>query len=132
MSSERMLYIILYLLAIHSFCVGLALIITPAEMFAQFGYQPVTENFFPVQGGVFHLIMSFAYYLAAKNLDRERGLIILTITAKMAATVFLMLYYIFISPIWMVLLSGILDAMMGIIILILFRKFLNKAEKISE
>jgi len=131
MAPERMLRIALNLLAIHSFFVGIALIVTPAEIFSYFGYQPVAEKFFAVQGGVFHLVMSFAYYLAAKNMDREQGLIILTIAAKLAATIFLTMYYILVSPIWMVLISAITDAMMGLVVWLLFKSFQNKQAEVS-
>ena len=73
MRTDRILKILLFLMSIHSMCVGIALIVTPVEMFSFFGYTPVTEKFFPVQGGVFHIIMSFVYYWAGKNLGLEQG-----------------------------------------------------------
>ena len=123
MSSEKLLRLLLYLISIHSICVGLALISTPGYMFAYFGYQPVSERFFPIQGGVFHIIMGLAYYLAAKSIYKDYNLILLTIVAKLLATLFLISYFLFIQQIWMVLVSGILDALMAVVIIFVFQQY---------
>ncbi len=123
MESRKLLNLLLYLLSIHSICVGLALIFTPAEVFAFFGYFPVTERFFPIQGGIFHIIMGIAYYMAARLSDKEQGLILLTIVAKFMATIFLIVYFLLIHHVWMVLLSGIVDGLMAAVILIVYLKY---------
>jgi CHASE2 domain-containing sensor protein len=123
MSSEKLLRLLLYLISIHSIFVGLALIFTPGELFTYFGYQPVSERFFQIQGGVFHIVMSIAYYLAAKSINKDHNLIFLTIIVKISATIFLISYFIFIQQIWMVLISGIVDALMAIVVVIVFHQF---------
>ena len=123
MSPEKLLRLLLYLLSIHSIFVGLALISTPGDMFAYFGYQPVSERFFPIQGGVFHIVMGVAYYLAAKSINKDHNLILLTIIAKLSATIFLISYFLFIQQIWMVLVSGIVDALMATVVIIVFHQF---------
>ena len=123
MSPEKLLRLLLYMLSIHSICVGLALIATPGDTFAYFGYQPVSERFFPVQGGVFHIVMGIAYYLAARSINKYHGLIILTIIVKLSATIFLISYYLFIQQIWMILISGIVDALMAIVVILVFQQF---------
>ncbi len=123
MPAQKLLKLILFLLSVHSICVGLALISSPSELFAYFGYHTVTERFFPIQGGIFHIVMGVAYYLAARYLAEERGLIILTVIAKLTATCFLILYYFLIHPVWMVLLSGIVDGLMAAVVLIVYRQY---------
>jgi len=111
------LALILWLVALHSACVGVGLLVLPGAAFEQFGYSPLSERFFAAQGGVFHLIMSAIYALAGARVDRYEILILVSIGAKCAATVFLFAYFFFFSAIWMVLLSGIGDALMGVLIL---------------
>ena len=57
----KLLRIFLALVALHSFCVGLGLIIMPFEYFTFFGYEGYQGLFFKVQGGVFHIVMCGAY-----------------------------------------------------------------------
>lgn len=122
MTTEKILRLFLILIAIHSFLVGLALIFTPSEFFTYLGYARINEKFFPTQGGIFHFVMSIAYSLAAYYLHRESGLVILTIAAKMLAMTFLLFYYLFVDQIWMILVSGLLDGLMGWVILLLYRR----------
>ena len=123
MSPEKLLRLLLYLLSVHSICVGMALISTPGDMFTYFGYQPVSERFFPIQGGVFHIVMGVAYYLAAKSINKDHNLILLTIIAKLSATIFLISYFLFIQQIWLVLVSGIVDALMAMVVIFVFQQF---------
>ena len=123
MSPEKLLRLLLYLLSIHSICVGMALISTPGDMFTYFGYQPVSERFFPIQGGVFHIVMGVAYYLAAKSINKDHNLILLTIIAKLSATIFLISYFLFIQQIWLVLVSGIVDALIAMVVIFVFQQF---------
>lgn len=117
----KYLSIFLWLVAIHSLFVGVGLIILPDSFLDFFGYNECTERFFPSQGGVFHIAMAVGYAMAAYNLKRYECLIIFSIVVKFMATVFLFTYFIFVSSIWLVLLSGISDFLMGSIILLLYR-----------
>ncbi len=116
-SPRSRLSLILWLVALHSACVGVGLLLFPDAAFERFGYQPISERFFAAQGGVFHLIMAVVYALAGARVDRYEILILVSIGAKFSATVFLLVYYFFFAAIWMVLLSGIGDALMGLVIL---------------
>ena len=92
---QRMLQfmiLFLWLVALHSFIVGVFLILFPPGLLNRFGFE-VTEKFFPTQAGVFHLVM---------------------------AAIFLFSYYFFVLDIGMVILSGAGDLLMGVILLILF------------
>ncbi len=113
------LKIFLFLVALHSFFVGIGLIAIPANLFLEFGYNPITENFFRAQGGVFHLVMVVAYLFALRDPVQNKIMVLFSITAKFIATIFLATYFIFSEHIIVVLLSGIGDFVMGAIILFL-------------
>jgi hypothetical protein len=118
---------ILWLIALHSIGFGIALIILPISVIEFFGFR-LTEKFFAVQGGVFHIVVSLAYIMAAKDPDDSKKLIILSCTAKFMATVFLLSYFFFVSHIFMVIFSGIADFLMGMAILVTYSLYLKSNE----
>ena len=122
------LSVLLWLLGVHSFIVGVGMILLPASQMTFFGLAVVTEKFFPVQAGVFHFVLALAYILAGKDVDRFHGLVILTILAKFTATVFLFTYYFFIKQAWIILLSGIGDFLMGALVLLAYWAYKKNAE----
>ena len=113
----------LLLVSIHSFLVGMALIFGPAKMMELFGFVKCNECFFRYQGGVFHVIMAYAYTAGAINPLRNEPLIKFSIAAKLTAVLFLFLYYSFVSHLGIILFSGIGDLLMAVMILFLFIKF---------
>ena len=121
MKSVLLLRWFLFLIAAHSFIVGINLILFPAEWMTEFGFAVISEEFFKVQGGVFHIVMAVAYSLACWRPIEYKILIIFSILAKFIATVFLFSYYFFSGPVVTILLSGIVDFFMGLILLYLFR-----------
>lgn len=122
---RKRLMMILALVAVHSFCVGIGLIIRPAELMRMFGFGLCYERFFPTQGGVFHIVMAIGYIMAAVDVDKYRCLAIFSIVVKLLATVFLLTYFLFMEPIWLVLASGIGDGLMGLLIYLSLRSYLN-------
>lgn len=118
---SKYLAIFLWLVAIHSFIVGVGLIALPDSIYNFLGYNVCKERFFPLQGGVFHIAMAAGYAMAAYNSKRYECLIIFSIIVKFIATVFLVTYFVFFSAIWLVIFSGVTDFLMGIIILTLYR-----------
>jgi hypothetical protein len=126
MKLTSLLRLLLVLVGIHSFIVGIMLIFFPASLMGCFGYENINEPFFMRQGGVFHLVLVVAYLMAAYYYFDQSALIILSIIAKVIATIFLFSYYFFISDIWMVLVSGFGDAVMAILIYILYKTEKNK------
>ncbi len=118
--SKKLLSIFLWLVAAHSFLVGVGLIILPDSLINFFGFNKCTERFFPSQGGVFHIAMAVGYAMAAFDLRKYECLIIFSIIVKFLATVFLFIYFLFVSSIWLVIFSGVSDFLMGLIILILY------------
>jgi len=127
---RKILQWFLWLIAIHSIGFGIALVVLPIPVIEFFGFQ-LEEKFFAVQGGVFHIVVSLAYIMAALDLDNAKKLIVLSCTAKFMATLFLLTYYFFVSHIFMVILSGIADFLMGLAILITYLMFLKQKSLIS-
>jgi hypothetical protein len=108
--------------SIHSFSVGLGLIIIPLEYFGLFGFEGYTGNFFKIQGGVFHIVMCGAYLPVAINPLKRIVLLRFAIFAKFTATVFLLSYCLLAEPVWMVWLSGLFDFLMGLILFWFYRR----------
>ena len=121
MKPARVLSYILWFCAVHSFFAGLGLIFMPASAMSFFGFTAYVEGFFPAQGGIFHIVMSIAYAMAATDLRRFRELILFAIIAKFTATAFLLVYFLAIDSIWIVFVSGIGDGLMGLAILLAYR-----------
>jgi len=93
------------------------------EYLAYFGFSGYTASFFQAQGGVFHLVMSVAYILAAKYLEKSPGLMQFVITAKTMAFIFLVFYYLLAEKIAMVLLSALGDGLMAVIMYLLYNAY---------
>ena len=119
---RKLLQWFLWLIAIHSIGFGISLVILPVSVIEFFGFQ-LDDKFFAVQGGVFHIVVSLAYIMAALDLDNSKKLIILSCTAKFMATIFLLSYYFFCNHIFMVIFSGIADFFMGLAILYTYLMF---------
>ena len=117
--------IFLKLVALHSFAVGIGLIFLPAKYLEFFGFANTSACFFQLQGGVFHLVMTVAYWLAAKHLEKSPGMIHLVIIAKSMAFVFLLIYFFAKEQSWMVLVSAMGDGLMAAIIFTFFRQYQN-------
>lgn len=124
--ADKALSIFLWLVAIHSFMVGLGLIVLPTSFFEYLGFKPTFDRFFSTQGGVFHIAMSVGYALAGYDKIKFRQLIVFSIIIKFIATVFLITYYLFITSQWMIIFSGISDFLMGVIILYLYQLLLKE------
>lgn len=124
---------ILWLVAIHSICFGISLIVLPISVIEFFGFQ-LEEKFFAVQGGVFHIVVSLAYIMAAFDLEHSGKLIAISCTAKFMATIFLLSYFFFVKHIFMIIFSGFADFLMGLTILVLYllykRYFLLKKDEL--
>lgn len=115
-TSSDLLILVMWIIAFHSLCVGVGLIIAPSELLEYLGYSMCTERFFPTQGGVFHIIMTIGYIMGAIKYPESYDLIIFTIVVKFSATVFLIIYFIAIKQTLLILFSGMTDGLMGIIV----------------
>jgi hypothetical protein len=113
---RRALQTILWLVAAHSVAVGLGLVLHPTALMAAAGYAPITEPFFPTQGGVFHFVVAVAYALAARDPDGNDPLVRFAIVVKVMATVFLVVYWLLHPKLLVVLGSGLVDLAMAVAI----------------
>lgn len=125
-SYSEMLVIILWVIAFHSFCVGVGLIVAPSELFELLGYTKCTERFFPTQGGVFHIIMAVGYIMAALKYPQSDDLVVFIIIVKLSATVFLLIYFIAVKQTWVILFSGISDGLMSFVVYLIYTKSKNQ------
>lgn len=119
--------ILLWLIALHSFVVSILLLVLGPEEIKVFGFSE-GNAFFQVQGGVFHLVMVVAYVIAAINPLTNRNIIIFIIVAKAIATIYLLMYYFMAEPVITVLLSGIVDGLMGLLLLLLWNLAVKKSD----
>jgi len=112
--------LLLYLVALHSFSVGIALIVLPFGVLSWFGFTIDPYRFFSTQGGVFHIVMTVAYLLAARNPLSEKNLIIFIILAKWIAFFFLGFYFLFSEMVPVVAISAVSDGLMGLLVMLFF------------
>jgi len=113
----------MWLVALHSFIAGVGLIFSPPDLFTSLGYNFVTERFFTIQGGVFHVVMCVGYLMAAFRKEKYEGVIYLSIIAKFFATIFLITYSVLIDWVWVVFLSGIFDFFIGVTIILFYKQY---------
>lgn len=119
---RKHLSIILCLVGIHSFAIGVVLLIIPSSILNTLGFIDYKENFFQAQGGAFHLAMSVCYFMASIDVSKSVKLIQFTIAVKFIAFVFLILYFVFFWSSWLLVISAFTDGMMGVIIIILYHQ----------
>jgi len=122
---DKLLSAVLYLVALHSFLTGLALVVQPAWSMELVGFSPICERFFPTQGGVFHIVMAVAYIMGAVNAKKCHYVIVFAIIVKSAATLFLLAYCFTVEFKWIILLFGIGDGLMGVMIFLSFQYYLH-------
>jgi len=102
--------------------VGVALIALPADILAWFGFSIDSTRFFSTQGGVFHIVMSVAYMLAARQPLNERSLLIFIISAKIIAFFFLGLFFFLGEMVPVIALSAVSDGLMGLVVWLFFKE----------
>jgi signal transduction histidine kinase len=72
---RKQLFVLLWLVAIHSIGVAFGLIFLPPEYLHYFGFADYSGRFFMMQSGVFHIVMSVAYLMAAYQFWCSTGLV---------------------------------------------------------
>ncbi len=109
---------LIILIGLHSFAVGLALMLAPLWVAGFFGWGEVTPPFFARQAGIFHIVLAVGYVL---EYSRHRSISLL-IMAKAVAFVFLLsVTFISGSP-WVVPFSGVADGLMGLVAYLVRRR----------
>jgi hypothetical protein len=109
---------LIVLIALHSYAVGVFLLFLTRWGVAFGGWDNVSTLFFPRQAGVFHLVVATGYLI---EYFRYRG-IVLMVTAKLTAVVFLFGMMAVGESSWAVPLSAVGDGLMGVAVLWIHRK----------
>ena len=94
--------LLIILIALHSIGIGIGLLWSPVWAFKMAGWENVNPLFFPHQAGAFHIVVAFAYLI---EYFHYRGILVLLLGEHS----------------WVVLLSGVADALMGIVAFIIHR-----------
>jgi hypothetical protein len=116
---RRLETILIALVTLHTLIVGSMLLFVPAWALAFGGWKGGTDIlFFPRQGGVFHYVVAFGYLY---EYFRHRGVALL-VAAKTIAFVFLMSLAVVETVPWAVPVSGVLDALMAMVVVLAHRR----------
>ena len=109
---------LIVLIALHSYAVGFFLLFLTRWGVTFGGWDNVTTLFFPRQAGIFHVVIATGYLI---EYFRYRG-VVLMVSAKFTAVVFLFGMMAVGDAPWAVPLSAIGDGLMGIVVLWIHRK----------
>ena len=126
----KILSLVLWLIALHSFVVGIGLITMPLSIIEFLGFNSGGDRFFQDQGGMFHIIMAVAYSLPALKISKFESLVLFAIIVKFSATIFLFIYYFFANRILIVLLSGVTDCLMAVVIMLAYILYHQQYQKV--
>ena len=107
----------LIIIAIHSFVAGSILILLPDDLMRRFGLGDASVSFYSVQSGVMLYILAIGYLLFGLKYAHDRGLILLALVTKFIGATFLFICYFVINEAWILLVSSIVDFIMGLAIL---------------
>ena len=99
----------LALVAAHSILLGVLMLFWPLEFLGRFGWEYADSRFFPAQSGLFLLLLGIVYAVAI----RERALVGLVVLSKAAAFVFLVSEVARGSGPVLLLLTAVIDGVMG-------------------
>ena len=106
------------LIAAHSWGVGLCLVLFPGPITRFAGWVDVQPLFFPVQAGVFHLVLATGYVMEYFRLRT----IHLLLVAKATAFLFLTLATLIADVPWVIPFSGLADGFMGLAAWYVFKR----------
>ena len=113
------------LIALHSVAVGVGLLFL-TEFGARIGgFGTVSPLFFPRQAGAFHFVAASAYLI---EYFRYRGILIL-LTTKSIAVVFLGVMTVLGGMPWIVPFSGVADGLMGLLAFFVHRVAQSEVER---
>ena len=106
---HRLKCVLIVSIALHSIIVGAAMLMAPIRTLALFGWTHVGQTFFIEQSGVLLVILGFAYVLGLWH----RSFACFLVASKGIAVMFLLAEYFSGSAPAMVLLTALIDGMMG-------------------
>lgn len=115
---DRFLATLVVVIALHSLAVGLFLVFATRWGLAFGGWGEVSMLFFPRQAGVFHFVVAAGYLI---EYFRYRGLLLM-LTAKTMAVLFLLDATFRYGGPWVVPVSGLGDAVMLALVAWMYRR----------
>lgn len=115
---RRVEHWLIVLIALHSYAVGAFLLFLTEWGVGFGGWTGVHPLFFPRQAGIFHFLIATAYLV---EYFRYHGVILL-VTAKFVAVVFLVAMTLVEPAPWAVGLSALGDGLMGILVVLVHRR----------
>jgi hypothetical protein len=101
--------VLVLLVALHTFAIGVALLVVPEWALRVGGWQSIPPLFFPRQAAVFHFVVGFGYLWEL----RQHRSIALLLFAKSAALVFLVTAALVWPAPWFVPFAGVADGLMA-------------------
>jgi hypothetical protein len=110
---HRLEWWLVVLIALHTYVIGVALLVVPEWALRFGGWQAIPPLFFPRQAGVFHLVLGTGYLLEYVRLRS----VTLLVTAKTCAFVFLGGATLLATVPWFVTFAGVVDGLMGLVAL---------------
>lgn len=109
---------LVWLIAVHSFGIGVMLLVAPAWSVRFAGWEGAEPLFFLRQAGVFHFVVATGYLLEYARLRT----VTLLVATKAMASVFLLLSATLTDAAWSVPFSGVVDGAMGVAALWVHRR----------
>jgi len=102
------------LIALHTYAIGVALLVLPEWSLRFGGWETIPPLFFPCQAGVFHLVLGTGY-LAEYFRLRSVSLLLM---AKACGAIFLLAATLLATVPWFVTFAGVVDGLMGLTVLV--------------
>jgi hypothetical protein len=102
------------LIALHTYGIGVALLVLPEWALRFGGWETIPPLFFPRQAGVFHLVLGTGYlaeYLRLRS-------VWLMLIAKACGSFFLLAATLLATVPWFVTFAGVVDGLMGLAVLV--------------
>ena len=112
---RRLEWWLVVLIALHTYGIGVGLLVMPEWSLRLGGWQTIPPLFFPRQAGVFHLVLGTGYlveYLRLRSVS-------LLLTAKACGSVFLLAATVLATVPWFVTFAGVVDGLMGLAVLVM-------------
>ena len=113
---ELALRLVTFLASLHSLLLGFTMLVFPSWFLTIMRWPYPERPFYPSQSGIFLIILCVAYFSALKY----RGMVRFIIFSKMAAVAFLLALLFFVSAPSVILLTAILDGLMGSALWVLY------------
>jgi len=104
------------IIAIYSFVAGSVLILLPKDLMRSFGLGDASVSFYSIQSGIMLCILAIGYFMIGLKYANNQGIVLLALLIKFAGAIFLFICYFVINEAWILLVSSIVDFIMGLAI----------------